>query len=99
MDAAAAAKLYTEIGATGLFIVLYVVTSYMLIRELKGARKETRELTEKTVAALESASEAIKRSTECIEEIEETIREGSHQNANLLAYLEGRDQGLRDRKE
>lgn len=86
-----AVNTYRELGVAGLFIFLYVSTVIIFFKTLREDRKETIQLTEKMIAALESSTNANRDSAKLVAEVKNSLDQSTNQSKEFLAYARGRD--------
>jgi hypothetical protein len=92
-----AVAIYKEAGIAVLFIVMYLTTLVVFIRDLREQRTAAQANTEKMIKALESSENINKQAIECMEQVDSTLQLNARQTSEFIAYLEGRDDARRER--
>lgn len=84
---------WKEFGTGALFLLLYLTTLYHFIKALKENSDKQQVMVERVVKALESADQAIRADAAMKADVKAAIETQARQSSELLAFLEGREEG------
>ncbi len=84
-------EIFTKMGTTGLFLAALIIVSGYLYKELKEAKKELREVVEKTTLALERSTRNGEDTIAVMKQVQNTLSESTQQTSEFIAFQKGRD--------
>lgn len=91
MDWATGLEIAGKLGIGALFLAMYLVTIGMLIKNMKEQQKDTKEMMQKVITALESSTTTIQRFGQLLDHVNTAVDNLSRQTNEFVAYLRGRD--------
>lgn len=97
MEPLTAIKVLEQYGVGAMFIVLFLGTVCLLIKQLQEQVTKQREQTTEVISALQLATDVQAETKNAIKEIKTALEQNTKQSEKTLAFMEGRLQGLRER--
>jgi len=91
MDVATGLEIAGKLGIGALFLAMYLVTIGMLIKNMKEQQKETKEMTQKVITALEASTTTVQQCVKVLDHVNSAVDNLSRQTTEFVAYLRGRD--------
>lgn len=91
MDPLESVKIYKDFGVAALFIVMYTVTVWFLIRYLIKQGRERDQLIREVVKALESSASSMNKNTEVMTQVKASTDENIRMSVEFVSFLKGRD--------
>ncbi len=88
-------KAYKEFGVAGLFIMMYLATVWLLIKELKASKKECVDITDRVVTVLDKSANCVDRFSAVMEKVEQGQSDLMTNNKEFIAFFKGRDEQRR----
>lgn len=82
---------YEKFGIAGLFICMYLVTIWFLVRQILASKKEMVDMVEKVVAIQEKTIKSNEDITKTMGAVKRTVEASVAQHSEFIAYLRGRD--------
>jgi uncharacterized membrane protein YgcG len=91
-----AARIYKEMGVAALFIVMYVVTVWFLIRLLIADKKKAEEKTERMINVVNDCTNSNEQVTDAVKEMNKALEANTQHQIAFLTYQKARDEARRN---